>query len=162
MKDIFFIGCLLLLPLFGYSQEITKYNPQELYEQKGGLFDIDSVRTISIDFYNTNYHKILTDNWFANSKKRLPAKIKISNGMHQAQRERKIMKTTLALHRIHRELLQGPTRLFLFRLTRRSVVRTFAPSIPLLFSLRTSMKGCRLSLLSSMLSSGVCFFLFFT
>ena len=79
MKDIFFICILLLLPLSGYNQVITKYKPQELYEQQGGMFDIDSLRTISIDFYNSDYHKILTDNWFANNNERLPAKIEFGN-----------------------------------------------------------------------------------
>lgn len=79
MKTIFFICFLLFLPLPGYNQLITKYNPQELYEQQGGLFDIDSIRTISIEFYNSNYHKILTDNWFTNSNERLPAKIEFGN-----------------------------------------------------------------------------------
>jgi hypothetical protein len=79
MKDIFFICFLSLLPLAGYNQSITKYNPQELYEQQGGLFDIDSIRTISIEFYNSNYHKILTDNWFANNNERLPATIEFGN-----------------------------------------------------------------------------------
>lgn len=79
MRDIFFVCFLLLLPLSGYSQVITKYNPQELYEQDGGMFDIDSLRTIAIDFYDSNYHKILTDNWFSNNNERLPAKIEFGN-----------------------------------------------------------------------------------
>ena len=79
MKDTFLIYLLILLPLCSYSQSITKYNPQDLYEQPGGLFELDSLRTISIEFYNSDYHKILIDNWFANSKERLPAKITFGN-----------------------------------------------------------------------------------
>ena len=39
---IFFIPLIL-------SQTI--YNPQQFYENPGGLFDKDSIRTIYIDFY---------------------------------------------------------------------------------------------------------------
>lgn len=76
-----FILFLLLLPFLSSGQFITKFNPQELYEAPGGIFDIDSLRTISIDFYNPNYHKILVDNWFADNGERLPAKIEFSNGV---------------------------------------------------------------------------------
>ena len=60
---------------------ITKYNSQELYEEDGGMFDIDSLRTISIDFYDSNYHDILIANWFANNNERLPAKIEFDIGI---------------------------------------------------------------------------------
>ena len=79
MRDYFFICFLILIPFLGFNQEITIYNPQDLYEQPGGLFDTDSVRTISIEFYDSNYHEILTDNWFANNNERLPARIEFGN-----------------------------------------------------------------------------------
>jgi hypothetical protein len=80
MKHLFILPVLLLLPFIGYNQTITKYNPQKLYEQPGGMFAIDSLRTLSINFYNPDYDEILVANWFANNGERLPAKVEFSNG----------------------------------------------------------------------------------
>ena len=58
MNRLVFI--LFFLPLFSLSQNI--YNPQDLYDTQGGLFDEDSLRTIDLQFYNPNYHS-----YFVNS-----------------------------------------------------------------------------------------------
>tara|TARA_B100001115_G_C15833090_1_gene416143 strand:- start:436 stop:2220 length:1785 start_codon:yes stop_codon:yes gene_type:complete len=54
-----------------FSQNI--YNPQQLYETPGGLFDEDSVREIYLDFYDPNYHNYLVNAWFYNPDERIPA-----------------------------------------------------------------------------------------
>ena len=61
MKKIILI---LLLPIFSLGQ--TLYNPQELYDGPGGLFDEDSLRTIELEFYMQDYHSYLVNAWFYN------------------------------------------------------------------------------------------------
>ena len=67
---------LFFLPLFSFSQ--TLYNPQDLYEPSGGLFDVDSVRSIYIDFQDPNYHTILEDAFFTNPSFRIPATLTLN------------------------------------------------------------------------------------
>ena len=69
---------LFFVPLILSAQTI--YNPHQFYENPGGLFDIDSVRTIYIDFYDPNYHSILVNSFFTNPKYRIPATV-TCNGM---------------------------------------------------------------------------------
>ena len=54
------------------------YNPQNLYDNPGGLFDEDSLRTIYLDFYNPNYHSFLVNAWFYNPDERIPAKLTLN------------------------------------------------------------------------------------
>ena len=54
------------------------YNPQNLYDNPGGLFDEDSLRTIYLDFYNPNYHSYLVNAWFYNPDERIPAKLTLN------------------------------------------------------------------------------------
>ena len=49
MRNIFLI---LLFPIYSISQSL--YNPQLLYDNPGGIFDEDSLRSIYLDFYNPN------------------------------------------------------------------------------------------------------------
>ena len=49
---------ILLLALAFLSLSQTIYNPQDLYDSPGGLFDEDSLRDIHLDFYDPNYHTI--------------------------------------------------------------------------------------------------------
>ena len=63
---------------FSFGQ--TLYNPQDLYDSPGGLFDEDSLRTINLDFYNPNYHNYLVNSWFYSPSERIPAKL-ILNGV---------------------------------------------------------------------------------
>ncbi|MGB1206369.1 MAG: CotH kinase family protein [Chitinophagales bacterium] len=62
-----------------FAQEL--YNPQSLYDESGGLFDTDSLRTMSINFYENNYDEILDDSWFEQTGVRLPATVQMSNGV---------------------------------------------------------------------------------
>ena len=57
MKKLLFI--LLVFPYFISAQ--TLYNPQDLYDSPGGLFDEDSLRVIELEFENPNYHNYLVN-----------------------------------------------------------------------------------------------------
>ena len=70
MRFLFFIFC---LPSFCFSQSI--FDPQQLYDQAGGLYDKDSIRDIFIEFEDPNYHNILQNSFFTNPSFRIPATI---------------------------------------------------------------------------------------
>jgi hypothetical protein len=74
MKKVVLI--LFYLPFIGLSQTI--YNPQNLYDNAGGLFDEDSLRVIDLDFYNANYHSFLVNAWYYNPDDRIPAKLTLN------------------------------------------------------------------------------------
>lgn len=67
------MGLLLLQFVFSIAFGQTKYDPQALYDPPGGLFDLDSIRTIHLNFYNSNYNSILVQGWQQKSGIRLPA-----------------------------------------------------------------------------------------
>jgi hypothetical protein len=46
-----------------------------LYDTPGGLYDKDSLRELSIEFYDPNYHSILVDSFWVNPGFRLPADV---------------------------------------------------------------------------------------
>ena len=54
------------------------YNPQALYEAPGGLFDKDSLRSMYVNFQDSNYHSILVDSFFTNPDYRLPATVTLN------------------------------------------------------------------------------------
>ncbi len=72
------IFTLFFLPLFSLSQTI--YNPQDLYDTQGGLFDEDSLRVINLEFYMPDYHDYLVNSWYYSPSERIPAKL-ILNGI---------------------------------------------------------------------------------
>ena len=59
------------------AQELTIYNPQTLYDEPGGMFDTDILRTMFIDFEDADYHNTLVDAFFENPALRIPATISI-------------------------------------------------------------------------------------
>ncbi len=69
------------LMLWQFCTGQVLYNPQSLYDGPGGLFDPDSLRTVSISFYNSNYDSILHAGWQAGSGVRLPATVQLDNGI---------------------------------------------------------------------------------
>ena len=79
MKKIILI---LLLPIFSFGQ--TLYNPQELYDGPGGLFDEDSLRTIELEFYMQDYHSYLANAWFYNPSERIPARLTLNGVLHDS------------------------------------------------------------------------------
>ncbi len=79
MKKIILI---LLLPIFSVGQ--TLYNPQELYDGPGGLFDEDSLRTIELEFYMQDYHSYLVNAWFYNPSERIPARLTLNGVLHDS------------------------------------------------------------------------------
>lgn len=71
---------LLLLTLIctsTYAQQLSIYNPQELYDEPGGLLDKDLVRTMFVDFEDPNYHSTLVNAFFTNPDHRIPATVTI-------------------------------------------------------------------------------------
>ena len=66
--------CFLPFSIFGQ----TLYNPQVAYESPGGLFDKDSLRSIYVDFQDSNYHSILVDAFFTNPSYRIPATLTLN------------------------------------------------------------------------------------
>ena len=73
MRNIFLI---LLLPIYSISQSL--YNPQLLYDNPGGIFDEDSLRSIYLDFYNPNYHNYLVNSWYYDPSERIPASLTLN------------------------------------------------------------------------------------
>ena len=71
MKKIAFF---LFSPLLVLSQTI--YDPQQMYDNTGGFFDEDSLRSVYINFYNSNYHNYLVNAWYYSSSN------KVSINMH--------------------------------------------------------------------------------
>ncbi|MFT4524302.1 MAG: hypothetical protein ACI85F_000443 [Bacteroidia bacterium] len=69
---------LLVLAQSAASQVL--HDPQQFYDDPEGLFDMDSLRTIDIQFYDPNYHQQLVDGWETMSGLRLPASVSLSNG----------------------------------------------------------------------------------
>ena len=56
---------------FSFGQ--TLYNPQDLYDSSGGLFDKDSIRSIHLNFHNPNYHSYLVNSWYYSPDERISA-----------------------------------------------------------------------------------------
>tara|TARA_B100000900_G_scaffold188698_1_gene159823 strand:+ start:1261 stop:3045 length:1785 start_codon:yes stop_codon:yes gene_type:complete len=73
---------ILLIPIFSFSQ--TLYNPQELYDSPGGLFDEDSLRTIDLEFYMQDYHSYLVNAWFYNPSERIPARLTLNGVLYDS------------------------------------------------------------------------------
>ena len=74
-----FLTILLLVFAFNMVNSQVLYDPQSLYDSPGELYDHDSLRTLSINFYDANYDSILQANWTANSGLRLPATVQLDN-----------------------------------------------------------------------------------
>ena len=73
-KLLFFF---LLNSLYAFSQSL--YNPYSLYEPQGKMYDIDSLRTIDINFYEPNFNTILDSTYYNDPLYRLPAQIIFNN-----------------------------------------------------------------------------------
>lgn len=71
---------LLFITVSSISFGQDYYNPQALYSTSGSFFDLDSIRTIEINFYDPNYDSILQSNWELGTGLNLPASIQLSNG----------------------------------------------------------------------------------
>ena len=71
------IALLFFIPYLSISQNL--YNPQELYDLPGGIFEEDSLRVLNLQFYNTNYHNYLVNSWFYSPSERIPASLTVNN-----------------------------------------------------------------------------------
>ena len=79
---IFILILYLSLPLLLFSQ--TLYNPQQLYDSSGGLYDKDSLRSISLEFYMPGYHNYLVNAWYYNPSERIPAKLTMNGVLYDS------------------------------------------------------------------------------
>ena len=68
---------IILFPNLCLSQNI--YNPYLFYENVGGLYEKDSLRTININFYNSDFNSILDSTFYSNPLYRLPAEVIFNN-----------------------------------------------------------------------------------
>jgi len=66
---------LLVIPIFGIAQTIQKYEPSKLYDRGHGLYDKDSLRSLYINIYESNFNEILDQYWKDKEDSYLPAKI---------------------------------------------------------------------------------------
>ena len=76
MKKLFILY--LLFTLNGTAQTISVFNPQINYNNQGSLFDVDSLRELDLNFYNSNYHNTLVSSFFNNPSYRIPATLTIN------------------------------------------------------------------------------------
>jgi hypothetical protein len=60
------------------------YDPQQLYDSPGGLFEEDSIREIHLEFYDPNYHNILQTAWYYDPDFRLPAKLTLNESVYDS------------------------------------------------------------------------------
>ena len=74
---IFFI-----FPLFSFGQIL--YNPQDLYDSQGGLFDEDSLRVINLEFYLPSYHSYLVNSWYYSPSERIPAILTLNGTIYDS------------------------------------------------------------------------------
>ena len=79
MKKLLF---LILSPLFCVGQ--TLYDPQQLYDNPGGLYDEDSLRSIYLNFYNSGYHNYLVNAWYYNPSERIPATLTLNGVLYDS------------------------------------------------------------------------------
>ena len=59
------------------AQQLSIYNPQDLYDEPGGLLDANLVRSMFVDFDDPNYHTTLVNAFFENPDQRIPATVTI-------------------------------------------------------------------------------------
>lgn len=64
---------------FSFAQSQSIYDPQQLYDADGGLYDPDSLRSLFVNFYDSNYHSMLVDSFWTNPSFRLLADV-VLNG----------------------------------------------------------------------------------
>ena len=48
------------------------------------MYDIDSIREISVNFYNSNYHSILVNSFFSNPSLRIPATVELNGVVYDS------------------------------------------------------------------------------
>ncbi len=62
----------LFIACFGlHGQQLN--DPQSLYDAPGGVFDVDSIRNLTLDFEDPSYHNILVNSFFNDPSYRIPA-----------------------------------------------------------------------------------------
>jgi hypothetical protein len=60
-----------------FSQGISLHDPQELYNDQGGLYDPSILRELNVIFEDEQYHQTLVDAFFNNPSLRIPAAVEL-------------------------------------------------------------------------------------
>lgn len=60
-----------------FSQGISLHDPQELYDDQGGLYDPSILRELNVIFEDEQYHQTLVDAFFNNPSLRIPAAVEL-------------------------------------------------------------------------------------
>ena len=71
------MSLLLFVKDVASAQGISIHNPQELYDDEGGLYDRMALRELNVDFEDEQYHQILVDAFFNNPSLRIPATVEL-------------------------------------------------------------------------------------
>ena len=72
MMNIPTVFSFLFIACFGlHGQQLN--DPQSLYDAPGGVFDVDSIRNLTLDFEDPSYHNILVNSFFNDPSYRIPA-----------------------------------------------------------------------------------------
>ena len=75
-----FFLCLVVFSLsFNLHSQTFNYSPQGLYDDPGGMYEKDSLRTLYVNFHDPNYHSILQSSFFTNPSYRIPASITLGD-----------------------------------------------------------------------------------
>ena len=74
MRNYFLL--FVFFPFYILSQ--TLYDPQALYDNPGGIFDEDSLRTINLQFNMPSYHSYLVNSWYYSPSERIPATLTLN------------------------------------------------------------------------------------
>lgn len=74
---LLFVNTFTIVALSLNAQQLSIYNPQDLYDEPGGLLDADLVRSMFVDFEDPNYHTTLVNAFFENPDLRIPATVTI-------------------------------------------------------------------------------------
>ena len=74
---LIWLVCLCFAVGPAWSQSISVYNPQALYDAPGGLYDPSILREMHVTFQDDNYHDVLVDAFFNNPSLRIPATVEM-------------------------------------------------------------------------------------
>jgi hypothetical protein len=77
MKNLLISLSVVAFSFSAVAQELSIYNPQLLYDEAGGIYDTDLLRSIHVDFEDPGYHMTLVNAFFTNPSLRIPATVSI-------------------------------------------------------------------------------------
>ena len=82
MRTLLLLLNFFILGNISFGQAL--YDPTWIYDGPGQLFDYNNVYTINLEFYDSDYHTILSDRWHADNKERLPASFSMDGEVYDS------------------------------------------------------------------------------